>query len=182
MIFFWLYNIRNTTYRIEAKLNFNIDVYEKYILSIDSHQISVFKKIVICLWRTFISFLQRFSSFCLSLSQTIILDVAFNMGFSYQIYICWLFIKVLRHTHHEWLVFSFTFPTPPPNKMAIFVSMKYKEWTVRHQRTRESTVLFTDVTSFTTTNVDLVWRILATILNLHSMSCVNWKCMVSFIL
>ena len=87
MIFFWLYNIRHTTYRIEAKLNFNIDVYEKYILSIDSHQISVFKKIVICLWRTFISFLQRFHSFFLSLSQPTILSVAFNMGFSYQIYI-----------------------------------------------------------------------------------------------
>ena len=47
-------------------------------------------------------------------------------------------------------------------------------------RTKEFTVQFTDVTSFSTTNVHLMWRILATILSLHTMSCVKWKCMVSF--
>ena len=88
-------------------------------------------------------------------------------------------IKVLRHIHHEWLDFSFTFPTQHSEKTSIFVSMRYKELKEHHQRTRESTVLSMDVTFFTTTNGYLMYLILATILDSLTTNYVNWKCMVS---
>lgn len=72
--------------------------------------------------------------------------------------------------------------TQPPKKTAICVSMRYKGWTVHRQRIKESIVLFKDVTFFTTMNVDLTWGILATILTSPTMSCVNWKFMVSLLL
>ena len=59
--------------------------------------------------------------------------------------------------------------------------MRYKQWLARHQRTKELTVLFTDVTFFTTTNVGVMWRILVTILSTRTTNFVNWKCMVSML-
>ena len=90
-----------------------------------------------------------------------------------------LMLKIRQFLHHGWPDFSFLFPTQPPKKTVIFVSMRYKELTAHHQRTRESTVLSMVVMFFTTTNAYLMWRILATIPRTHSTTCVNWKCMVS---
>ena len=79
--------------------------------------------------------------------------------------------------HVEWQDFSFMYLTHPQKKTDIFVSMT-KDLALL-LTTKESSVLFMDVTSFTTTNVNLMSHIQATFQTSLTMSCVNLRCTVS---
>lgn len=84
----------------------------------------------------------------------------------------------LQLTHLEWQAFFCMFRTRLPKQTASFASTRYKLQRARHQKTRESTVLSTDVTLSTTTNADRMQIILATIQALHTVNCVKQKFMV----